>query len=165
MKYRPMAEWDIDYLKEGSPYFREPPRYYASSMQQPIRDFAPHYTNERFNHSQTIWLASGSRLSRTQYAGEVVNGAVYDYSDRLDSWYGYEKSREAWRKAMADNGCTTISNITAAAVQAYLRDLTDDPQLRLVHILAGVNVSNGYPYQVFGYVPGKKQDNPNDSNH
>jgi hypothetical protein len=41
---------------------------------------------------------------------------------------------------------------TASCIEAYLRIVYDDPGLRLVHIIAGVNSSSGYAYNVYGYI-------------
>lgn len=112
-----------------------------------IDNFDPHYTNERFRDAQTVYLAHSTKLIAGQYDGERVEGAEYNYSDRLRQWYSWDKYEKAWHKAteqVAEVRCAKHDEI-------YLRLLTDDPKLKLVHIMAGFNLATGDPYQVFGY--------------
>ncbi len=107
----------------------------------------PHYTDHRFSHPQTIFLG-GNYETHKRYSLDVVDGAIYDYSDRFVQWYGYDKCKEA--KEEANN--LVGNNDSAKFFEQYLRILTGDADLKLVHILSGVNLTNGYPYLIFGYL-------------
>lgn len=111
-----------------------------------LPDYDPHYSNPQFNHPQTIFLAEGYKISQSSYGGDIVTGVVYSYSDRLIQW-NYNKAQEAWELAKTN----VYPNRSAGMVELYLRNYFDNPRLELVHILAGVNLSNGYSYRVFGY--------------
>jgi hypothetical protein len=92
----------------------------------------PHYTNPHYNQARTI------------YGGEV-EGLEYEYYDRMWQW-DYDKAETARKTA-----CETVKNVHSAKwYQAFLSAYYDRP-VDLVHILAGFNLSNGYPYQVFGF--------------
>jgi len=112
----------------------------------------PHYTDDRFRQSQTVFLAPGYTTVR-QYSVDVVEGVYYDYSDRLHQLHG-EKCDEA-QKAAEARGFTKNS---PALLEAYLQELFGDPDLQLVHIIAGVNLGNGYPYRVYGYIRGNESE-------
>lgn len=112
-----------------------------------IQNLRPHYTNEYFKEARTVYLAKGYRLTSDD---ELVKGASYNYSDRIRQW--------DWKKAEAARDTATAQlpeTSCAAHIEAYLRAFFDDPDLKLVHVMAGFNVSNGYDYQVYGYIPGK----------
>lgn len=115
-----------------------------------IQNLRPHYTNSQFREAQTVYLAAGYRLTKSD---DLVIGASYNYSDRLWQW-DWEKSRAAWETAKQQR---PDHQDTAEQIEIYLRTFFDDPKLKLVHILAGFNVSNGYDYQVYGYLPGDKE--------
>jgi hypothetical protein len=91
----------------------------------------PHYSDSRFNKPQTIF-------------GKEEKGLGYDYSDRIWQW-NYDKADQATKHAN-----TKQTPHTANWYQEYLSFYFDKPVI-LKHILAGVNVSSGYPYLVFGY--------------
>ena len=104
----------------------------------------PHYTDNRFRDPQTIFLEPGFKTER-QFSAEMVKDASCDYSDRLRQWNG-EKCDEAFQRVKAKG----VPEKTPAFFEAYLQELMEDPDLQLVHIVAGVNVGNGYPYRVYG---------------
>lgn len=106
----------------------------------------PHYTNTVFNEPQTVFLAKGYKLSKDRYA--TVKGAEYNYSDRLYQWdyKASEKATEGAKEAVKDTN-------SALYFETYLRLYFDKPKLELIHIMAGVNVGNGYPYRIYGYFP------------
>ncbi len=76
----------------------------------------------------------------------MVDGLEYVYSDRLRQWYKSEEHDKAWEGAKELHPLCT-----AAFIQEYMRRLMSNPAIELVHILAGVNVSNGFSYHVYGY--------------
>lgn len=97
-----------------------------------LQNLYPHYTNEYYRHPRSAF-------------GREVDGIEYAYSDRLLEW-DYSKHQAAWEHAK-NNGLTTQ---TCAFFEAYLSTYFDRP-VEILHILAGWNWGNGYPYQVFGY--------------
>lgn len=115
-----------------------------NNMAQPIHNLNPHYTNERFKEAQTVWLAKGKSLSSGRYP--TVKGAEYNYSDRIWQW-NWEKARKA-----TDVIDASLARNSAAYIQEFLRYYFDNPKIELVHVMAGFNLSNGYPYQVYGYI-------------
>lgn len=93
---------------------------------------SPHYTDKRFDQPQTIF-------------GEECEGLGYVYSDRL--WQSdYDKS-EAAARGVNESGITLK---TCRWYEAYLSAYFSRP-IEIKHIIAGVNRSNGCPYNVFGY--------------
>lgn len=119
-----------------------------SKPNERIQHLRPHYTNELFKNAQTVYLAKGYSLS-----GEYVKGAAYNYSDRYRLWFSDELYTAAWAAAkVVDKDLST-----AASIEAFLRHIHGDAELTLVHIMAGFNMSNGYDYQVYGFIPGKEE--------
>ena len=100
-------------------------------MNEPIDNISPHYTNPRFKTARTVW-------------GAEEEGLSYDYSDRLWEW-DYDKAKAASQSASA-----TAKRGTAQWFQDYLSAYYGEP-VELCYIMAGFNLGNGYPYQVFGY--------------
>lgn len=127
--------------------------YVETDHSKPIgsRLLNPHYSDERFRKSHTVFLAPGYRTVE-QYGTEMVEGISYDYSDRLQQWNTDKDYRAAW-KAAADKG---LEKDSAAYLQEFLRELFHDPELKLVHLISGVNAGNGYPYRVYGYIRSSK---------
>lgn len=94
----------------------------------------PHYSDERFSRGK----------EHTLYGAEQ-KGLSYDYSDRLWQW-DYTKAKNASKAA-------TEAGLTAGSphwYEHYLSTYFGKP-VKLVHIIGGVNVSNGYEYFAFGY--------------
>lgn len=101
------------------------------SMNEEIYNIAPHYTDSHFKTARTVW-------------GAEENGISYDYSDRLWEW-DYDKA-----KAASEAASIHARPRTAQWFQDYLSAYHGKPVI-LRHIMAGFNLGNGYPYQVFGY--------------
>lgn len=115
----------------------------------PYRDLWPHYTDRRFTErsgGMTVFLAEGKKIHK-EHDTDFVEGASYEYSDRLAQWHGNDKCDEASQKAKAVAG----SADSAQYYEEYLRALLNNPKLELVHIVSGVNRSNGWDYRVYGY--------------
>jgi hypothetical protein len=117
-----------------------------------IYHYNPHYTNSYFQKPRTIFLAQGYRVKKDKFGYESVRGASYDYDDRIRQWFG-SKADTAWDNSRKLGYETRSTN----QIEAYLRELYEAPTLEVVHILAGVNLSNGYPYRVFGYIKEPKK--------
>lgn len=78
---------------------------------------------------------------RTVY-GKKEKGLDYVYSDRLIEW-----NRERAEKAVTEN---TQDKHTVEYYEEYL-SIYYEKQIKLVHMLIGVNISNGWCYHVYGY--------------
>lgn len=147
---RAYNEWDFEgWFEDAREAMRSVPMTTSSMVR--ISNLNPHYTDERYRHAQTVYLAAGCKLS--QGHSEYVQGAEYVYSDRLREWdwNKAEAARKAAREQYPDYD-------TAACLEAYLRLYYDKPHLALVHIMAGFNWATGYPYQVFGILLDGKPD-------
>ncbi len=112
-------------------YNRPMLKYETTFGKNKVLHTSPHYTDKRFDQPQTIF-------------GQECEGLAYDYSDRLWQW-DYDKSEAA---AKAANESATPK--TCRWYEAYLSAYFSRP-IEIKHIIAGVNRSNGFPYNVFGY--------------
>lgn len=111
-----------------------------------LKDFSPHYYHD------------AARLRRhggefTIY-GKKEDGLQYEYSDRLHEW-DREKSARCWASAKEKFPFSPppYNEPSVEMIQEYLSLYIGRP-LKVAHIVSGVNGSNGYPYQVFGYREG-----------
>lgn len=115
-------------------------------MQQVIRtthdkraklEVSPHYTDARFKKAQTVF-------------GDVDDGyghkdLSYVYSDRLAQWDN-KKYRAAFEKAKESDCPPQSCSYYEVMLSHYY-----DKEIKIKHIVSGVNFGNGYPYNVFGY--------------
>ena len=99
---------------------------------------SPHYTDRRFREPQTIF----GQASKSQCGHKHLS---YDYSDRLWQW-DYSKAEEATQMANDSGAVSKSCHWYEVYLSAYF-----GKAVVVEHILAGVNLSNGYPYAVFGY--------------
>lgn len=114
-----------------------------SADTRPIANLRPHYTDSYYSQPRTVWVAEGYKRNQTH---DTIKGASYDYSDRLWQW--------DWNKAdTVTKAIEGLDRRSPAFIQEFLRRYFDKPSLVLVHVMAGFNVGNGYPYQVYGYLP------------
>ena len=115
-----------------------------------------HYTDERFNHAQTIW---GHKRKRT----------FYNYSDRFMQWdYTlWSEGHDIARAESEKSGCEWVTGSVRyfelvlsyfhAKIYTFQVDISDltqvsvDPIVKMDHVLTGFNGSNGFDYKVFGY--------------
>jgi len=118
---------------------------YQTAMDKPINHLQPHYTDDRFKRPQTVFVREGYKLIVDSDYG-YVKSAFYNYSDRIWQW-DWDKTEESRKTAIEKYKKAD----TAAYWEYWLQLVFDKPNLKLVHILAGFNPSNGYSYQVFGY--------------
>ncbi|MGI9027704.1 MAG: hypothetical protein ACR2FM_02575 [Candidatus Saccharimonadales bacterium] len=114
----------------------------------------PHYSNPAFDTQQTVFLDAHSRTTRA-YGSDEVDGAEYWYSDRIPA--DYDKLQEAAEVAERELGTKS----TPRFFETKLRLAVEDPELQLVHLVTGVNHSNGYPYHVYGVMRGQVPEAPN----
>lgn len=99
----------------------------------------PHYSDERFARGR----------EHTLY-GATKQGVTYEYSDRLWQW-DYARAQRSSEWATKEH--PWVRQNSPAWWEIYLSAYFDRPRLSLRHIIGGVNVSNGYEYYVFGFVP------------
>jgi len=118
---------------------------------EPLHNLNPHYTDGHYKTARTVWIASGY-CTTGDYG--TVEDAEYNYSDRIWQW-DWNKADAAWN-SIGD----TFTKRSPAFLQEWLRGYFNNPKLELVHIMAGFNVSTGYPYQVFGYITHTNQKAP-----
>lgn len=71
------------------------------------------------------------------------------YSDRLLQW-DFAKHDRLCEKHFGNKG-QLWNNRSFDKIEAFLRDWHENPNLRLVGVMEGCNVSNGFPYWVFMY--------------
>lgn len=126
------AKWDDFYVDNA--YVRTPPRLTpAVQLSRNVQlETNPHYTDDRFSEPQTVF-------------GAEVKGLSYDYSDRLWQWDS-KKAEAATEIAKQSGHVIRSANWYQVYLSAYF-----GYEVELVHVVAGVNRSNGYPYAVFGY--------------
>lgn len=121
---------------------------YVRDREVSIRNLMPHYTDMRFQRARTVYLDAAYKLNNEEYPTVPKGVKVgYDYSDRLWQW-NWTKANTTRKQANEQHA----AHDTAACLETWLRLYFDKPNLKLIHVLAGFNVSNGYPYQVFGYL-------------
>lgn len=96
-----------------------------------------HYTDDRFKEAQVVYGRKEKDLS-------------WDYSDRFYGW-DYQKAKAAAEYAVSQGS----HGRTARFSLLFLQYFFDDPNLELVCVMTGFNVSNGYDYYVYGYRRGK----------
>lgn len=81
--------------------------------------------------------------------GEEKEATTAVYSDRIRQW-DYQKTKDLEKKYFKDTG-DYYTNRNSSDIQSYLRERFDSPDLKLIYMLQGCNVSNGYPYWIFGF--------------
>lgn len=74
-----------------------------------------------------------------------INDSVY--SDRLYGW-DPQKYNSLCQKHFENKGHNWSSR-HPTKIQQFLRDYMDNQEIRLIVIVQGCNVSNGYPYWIF----------------
>lgn len=105
----------------------------VTERDEPLQLF-PHYSDPAFQHQQTVF-------------GFASSGLSYDYSDRLEQWWGRDKMLEA-RDNANRLGMVRHSADWLTSVVSYLYG-----ESRIVlHVVSGVNSANGYPYFVVGHM-------------
>lgn len=119
-----------------------------------------YFTDETYQKSRGFVDLEGKPVEKNKwdypysYDAYVVfrNGDNKDidctaYSDRMQSWVSYEKWKEAIAK-MGPKKAGTFSNNTIEELEAFLTEY-NGYKCKLIVLLEGCNVSNGYPYWVF----------------
>lgn len=122
-------------------------RPYIESNSRAKINVNPHYSDPAFSEPKTTYLASSFCLKRTGEGldGQGVEGLSYVYSDRLAQWdhTKFQASAEvATRSGAPDNSADWFS----AFMSHY-----NGKDIEVLHVIAGVNVSNGYPFYVLGH--------------
>jgi hypothetical protein len=103
---------------------------------------------------------NGKPIERTpdeypySYDAYVITKAKNDYQDTFYSdillQWDYKKHNELCKKHFGDES-QYWSNRSTEKIEAFLQDYSNNPTLKLVGIMTGCNVSNGYPYWIFMY--------------
>lgn len=122
-------------------------------------EFENLYLNKPFYHNVSVDL-HGNPVKNTKwncpysYDAFVVirNGKNEEiehtaYSDRMLSWVSYDK----WKKCIAkmgDKKAGTFSNNSVEKLEAFLTEY-NGYKCKLIVLMEGCNVSNGYPYWIF----------------
>jgi hypothetical protein len=98
----------------------------------------PHYTDDRFKTAQTVF----GNEPKSPHGHSHLE---YVYSDRIRQW--------DWDKAESAREIANKSGYQKASCFWYESFLSTylDKQVKIEHILAGVNWSSGYSYYVLGY--------------
>lgn len=97
-----------------------------------------HYSDSYWKEGRTIFGTKDDDLS-------------YAYDDRLISWNYDAHKRGEQRAKNAVEVLKSINYNTPAFYQEYLRGYYENETLQLLHIVGGVNLSNGYSYMAFGW--------------
>ena len=98
----------------------------------------PNYADTKFKKPQTIF---GDK-PKSDFGHSYLH---YDYSDRLWQW-DYDKAEFSTDVANKSNATPK----TCLWFEAYLSSYFEKT-VKIEHIIAGVNHSNGFSYLVFGY--------------
>ena len=86
-------------------------------------------------------------VTHRKYKDSVAKHTVY--SDRLMQW-DREKHDKLCRSNFG-NQSQWWDGRSPEEVESFLRDYYDNPDLELVGIMKGCNVSNGFPYWIFKF--------------
>jgi hypothetical protein len=125
----------LDYM------IRRQNRYKVPVTKHSILDFDAHYSDPRFQGGKEETLFGSRR-----------DGLNYVYSDRLVQWDS-RKDRWAWEIASKEYPQNSVAHR-----ERYLSEYFGKP-CTIEHVVVGVNVSNRYPYAVYGYTL-KEPDEP-----
>lgn len=126
-------------------FYSAPFKQKGTTRMDAVLESEPHYTDRRFREEQTVFCAEPDRLhNNCRLDTLIVEGCHYDYSDRLCEW-----DREKHKEAIGVANNSGYTRRTVNWYQAYLRHYYGKP-IDLIHIVAGLNHSNGWPYCVFG---------------
>lgn len=114
----------------------------------------PHYSDRRFTDSTmdglTIFVDPAVHLQPGYLLDQVDEGLTYVYGDRVMQGLGYEVVRAAEQKAAHEAGNAR----SARFIEHMLRHAFKDNELWLGHMRAGVNLSSGYSYKIYGFRSG-----------
>lgn len=136
-----MGRYDCRYVDEYSGGYVGY-RYFSAPVSKSSRlQFDAHYSDPRYQGGKERDLFGSRR-----------EGLNYVYSDRLVQG-DYRKYEKSWE--IATKECPPDS---VAHRERYLSEYFGKP-CTIEHVVVGVNVSNGYPYAVYGYTV-KEADEP-----
>ena len=103
-----------------------------------------HYSNPYYKVPRTEYCSEPDKIEIDEFGYYVHPDCHYDYSDRLVEWDRDLSNRAI--KAANDSG---KPKNTPAWIEEYL-SYYYGRQVDLVHVLQGVDMSNGYSYCIFG---------------
>lgn len=115
----------------------------GKTLQLLSSDLYPHYSNPKFSRGQTktVWIANNYAINKMSY-DNTVDGCNYIYSDRL--------SYDDRKRGIEVANLSGYTKHTAYWHELFLRETLNNQNIELIHIVSGVNVSNGYPYLIYG---------------
>lgn len=116
---------------------RRPPR--TTDRNSPL-NLSPHYSDPIWKEAQTL------------FGREDRSIRDYVYSDRLWQW-DYEKTEQAFKVA---NEQKDVVRSSARWIEVALSHFLGQP-VEVLHVMAGVNLTSGYPYWVAGYRAAKQE--------
>jgi hypothetical protein len=148
-------DWEVmmDALHgDGSGFYdptgRRLDKYGRPAGQQQLGDDGRPITRTKRTHpySYEAFLVWGTPWYRMSKEDRAASDAVYD--DRMRQW-DYEKYESAQRQAFTTRG--SFSQCSPAEIEKFLQLYYSDHTIKLLTLLEGCNVSNGYPYWVFRF--------------
>ncbi len=130
-------------------------KYKGTKSLDAVINTSPHYSDSLYEKERTEFCSEPEKLIEINGA-LMIEGIQYEYSDRLFEWDS-KKMKESLKRA--DMSLSVLSSdlssewkkrSTARYIREVLRFYYGDPELEIVHVVAGVNHGNGYPYLVYG---------------
>ena len=103
----------------------------------------PHYSNRYFERPRTVFGPESESSSGHK-------GLNYNYSDRLQQW-NHSKHSASWEVANKSRAAKD----SAEFLEVYLTAYHGKP-VEVVHVMAGVNHSNGCPWWCAGWRDSKQ---------
>lgn len=80
-----------------------------------------------------------------------VDGMTSVYSDRMMQW-DWDKFHDSCQEVFGDKGqLFNVPDRSPELIEKFLQLYFDEPELQLIAVEEGCNVSNGYPYWVFHF--------------
>ena len=103
-----------------------------------------HYSNPYYKVPRTEYCSEPDKLETNEFGAVRHPDCLYTYSDHLERWNN-DLSEHA---TIAANDSCKPKN-TPAWIEEYLSHYYGK-KVDLVHVLQGVNLSDGHPYRIYG---------------
>lgn len=133
MKLNNSYQQEQEYIWNNSDEYCYIARTFSTqSKTDELRDLNPHYSDTRFSGGKAYSIF-----------GKEDKKFIYVYNDRLE--------HALWEYCIIRVSEEGTDTKTAEGFEKALQYYYDDPKLELGNIQVGVNVSNGYAYQVYGF--------------
>lgn len=105
-----------------------------------------HYSDFRYKHPRTDFCADMNKLYKDDFGYDRYQECHYDYSDRIWEW-----DREKAEQAVVVANASGKQKDSPAWSEEFLSHFYGYP-VEIVHIMQGINHSNGHSYAVFGTI-------------